>query len=123
MMDVSPLIPKGFHFADWNRRYTEDGVRTTTEWCERASVKSLQYYIIDFGISTHFPGNNNDARAIGTYGQDRSVPEHSKTIPWNPFKSDIYQLGNAMLQVMDVRPLFNIQYSILTHFLFTSPAV
>lgn len=98
MMDATELIPGGFHFM---KSETCDGVNEWTEWRERRSVKSLRYFFIDFGLSRQYL-TNRDVRDVGILGQDQSYPERSATIPYDPFKTDIYQLGNAILNVVKV---------------------
>jgi hypothetical protein len=104
MMDPSKVIPKGFHFAFWR---SHDGVVTKRfEWRERWSVRPVQYYFIDFGLSRRYPAG--PVRDLGIFGQDRTVPEQSLTIPYDPFKSDIYQLGNVIIKVAEVRESRNL---------------
>ncbi|RDB27576.1 hypothetical protein Hypma_003904 [Hypsizygus marmoreus] len=100
MMDGAKIIPKGFHFF---HPETHDGVSLDLEWRERGLVKPNQYYFIDFGLSTRYPTHVNiqDVKDTGILGQDRSVPEASITVPYNPFKVDVYQLGNSILQVIE----------------------
>ncbi|KAF8069063.1 hypothetical protein FPV67DRAFT_1490958 [Lyophyllum atratum] len=95
MMDASELIPEGFHFL---RSRTYDGVNAWSEWRERGSCKSLSYYFIDFGLSRRYSANTN-IRDVGIWGQNKSFPERSSTIPYDPFKTDIYQLGNFILEL------------------------
>ncbi|RDB27848.1 hypothetical protein Hypma_002137 [Hypsizygus marmoreus] len=97
MMDASQLIPKGVYFNEW---MTHDGVNYDFEWRERASVKSLQYYFIDFELSHRYPPGLKNIKDTGIYGQDRSVPERSLTVPYDPFKVDIYQIGNVLLNII-----------------------
>ncbi|KAG5642367.1 hypothetical protein DXG03_002964 [Asterophora parasitica] len=59
---------------------TYDGVNEWTEWRERRSVKSLKYYFIDFGLSRHY-ASNQGIRDVGIWGQDKSFPERSSTVP------------------------------------------
>ncbi|RDB27934.1 hypothetical protein Hypma_002169 [Hypsizygus marmoreus] len=101
MMDASKLIPKGFHYI---KPYTHDGVTFDykMEWRERWAVKPNHYYFIDFGLSSRYPANVKNIKDTGIIGQDKSVPECSLTVPYNPFKMDVYQLGNAMLDVIKV---------------------
>ncbi|KAF8069090.1 hypothetical protein FPV67DRAFT_1414680, partial [Lyophyllum atratum] len=95
MMDASELIPEGFHFL---RPITYDGINEWSEWRERGSSKSLRYYFIDFGLSRRYSANVN-IRDVGIWGQDKSFPERSSTIPYDPFKTDVYQLGNFILEI------------------------
>ncbi|RDB27940.1 hypothetical protein Hypma_002167 [Hypsizygus marmoreus] len=97
MMDVSQLIPRGLHFNNW---MSHDGVNHRIEWRERAAVKSLQYYFIDFDVSHRYPPGLENIKDTGIYGQDRSVPERSLDVPYDPFKVDVYQLGNVLLNII-----------------------
>ncbi|GLB42440.1 putative expressed protein [Lyophyllum shimeji] len=94
MMDASELIPSGFHFL---RQRTYDGINEWDEWRERGSCESLRYYFIDFGLSRRYSSNTN-VKDVGIWGQDRSYPERSSTVPYDPFKTDIYMLGNFILR-------------------------
>jgi serine/threonine protein kinase len=97
-MDISKVVPKGSHFANWE---THDGLDWQHfEWKERWSVRPVQYYIIDFGISLPLPEKN--LVTFGVWGRDRTVPEMSPTNQYNPFKVDVYQLGRVFLQMIDV---------------------
>ncbi|KAF9475438.1 hypothetical protein BDN70DRAFT_883694 [Pholiota conissans] len=96
-MDISKVVPKGSHFGYWR---THDGVDPLRfEWNERWSVRPVQYYVIDFGISLQLPGK--DVLTIGEWGRDRTVPEMSNTEWYDPFKVDVYQLGNVFMQMIE----------------------
>ncbi|KAH9481853.1 hypothetical protein JR316_0006383 [Psilocybe cubensis] len=90
LMDTSKLIPKGNHFVRWNSHSGK--LFEKFEWKTRWSVMPIQYYIIDFGISLQCL--SKDARGLGQWGQDRTVPEMLKNEWCNLFMVDIYQLGN-----------------------------
>jgi hypothetical protein len=107
MMDITNVVPKGSHFASWR---THDGIDLQPfEWKERWSVRPVQYYLIDFGISLQLP--NKDAGTIGIWGRDRTVPELSKTEWYDPFKVDVYQLGRVFLEMIEVSSLFFINWA------------
>ncbi|KAJ7151667.1 kinase-like domain-containing protein [Mycena filopes] len=92
MMDCTNVIPAGFHFsAPWS----QDGVGYGIQWRSRSAVSPVDYYIIDFGLALFSPGGSEEASVVGVFGQDRTVPELSDSVPYNPFKVDIYQLGNV----------------------------
>ncbi|KAG6848294.1 hypothetical protein H0H93_001467 [Arthromyces matolae] len=96
MVDAT-LIPGGFHYC---RKYkAPDGVTQWKIWKERSAVESLRYHYIDFGLSRQY-STNLGILDVGISGQDQSCPEQSLTIPYDPFKTDIYQLGNVMLQMV-----------------------
>jgi serine/threonine protein kinase len=97
MMDESTVVPRGSHFC---QPWTHDGKESLT-WRNRCTVPLVQYYYIDFGLSTwHQIGHN--AVVLGRYGQVKTVPELSDTSPYNPFKADVYQLGCTLLEVIQV---------------------
>ncbi|KAF5379491.1 hypothetical protein D9615_006618 [Tricholomella constricta] len=102
MMDGSKVVPKGSHFV---RPKSHTGIlRDTIEWHTRWSVRPNKYYFIDFGLSTRYMKGVELETQVGRIGQDRSVPEFAfplSPFPYNPFKLDIYQLGNALLTVVE----------------------
>ena len=59
----------------------------------RASVP-VTYYYIDFGISTLFTCDDTNRLVTGRAGLDRDVPELSEELPYDPFKVDVFILGN-----------------------------
>ena len=99
MVDPSKLCPKGFHFS--KPSYRED-FKTRTKWLERRSVSPLTYYFIDFEMAEYFPPGPDNRVCLGIYGQDRDVPELSMTVPYDPFKLDVFQLGGAMGDLIEV---------------------
>ncbi|KAJ7652049.1 hypothetical protein DFH06DRAFT_540109 [Mycena polygramma] len=92
MMDCTNVLPLGFHFsAPW----THDGVVFGVPWRRRSLFSPVGYFFIDFGLADYWPEGPQQTRAVGVFGQDKTVPELSDTVPYNPFKVDIYQLGNV----------------------------
>ncbi|KAK7007411.1 kinase-like domain-containing protein [Favolaschia claudopus] len=108
MMDASRVVPGGWHmFKPWllgePGELLKLGSRLQTK--SRLQVSPTQYFIIDFGLATCFPPGISleDARATGVYGQCRKeIPEMSDTVPYNPFKVDIYQMGRVILDLVEV---------------------
>jgi hypothetical protein len=98
MMDPSKVIPDGFHFSNV---LTQDGFKKI-KWRERWSVEPVKYYLIDFGLSRRYPAGSTGIIDRGRFGQDRSVPEMSSTAPYDPFKADVYRLGNVFKQLIEV---------------------
>lgn len=98
-MDISKAVPKGYHFAE---PHTHDGFTWKFEWRDRWSIRPVQYYFIDFGLSCQYPPGLTDIKDSGIYGQDKTVPEFAHTAPYDPFKLDIYQLGNVIVKVSQV---------------------
>lgn len=100
MMDESAVIPGGTHFC---RPWTHDGQQHIHTWCKRCIVASVNYYYIDFGLSSCHPGESlHNAVALGSLGQVKTVPELSDTVAYNPYKADVYQLGYTFLEVIQV---------------------
>ncbi|KAH9481864.1 hypothetical protein JR316_0006394 [Psilocybe cubensis] len=96
MMDPSKVIPKGTHFVLWQSHTGKPFKKF--EWKTRWSVKPVQYYIIDFGISMKCL--DKDAQGLGQWGQDKTVPEMLKNEWCNLLMVDIYQLGNVFKQCL-----------------------
>ncbi|RDB21857.1 hypothetical protein Hypma_010862 [Hypsizygus marmoreus] len=93
MMDASELIPGGFHFA---QPWMEDGLEPIKS-ISRSSL-TMKYYIIDFELSVFVKPGDPNPKASGIVGQDRTVPEFtSDEAMYNPYKLDIYQLGNMIV--------------------------
>ncbi|RDB18694.1 hypothetical protein Hypma_014745 [Hypsizygus marmoreus] len=97
MMDTSKAMPRGFHFARWR---SHDGLKYGLHWHDRWSVRPVKYYFIDFGLSHQYPRGRKNILDGGIFGQDRTVPEMSITVPYDPFKADVYQLGNVFLKAI-----------------------
>ncbi|KZV79516.1 hypothetical protein EXIGLDRAFT_846440 [Exidia glandulosa HHB12029] len=64
--------------------------------CRSRAESRVRYYFIDFGISTRFSGPGPHL-VTGEIGRDPSAPELSDVIPYDPFKLDVYLLGNYFL--------------------------
>ncbi|TFY77662.1 hypothetical protein EWM64_g6350 [Hericium alpestre] len=71
-----------------------------TDWAPRISRLSAgpKYYYVDYGISAFIPPGSSERLVTGTYGRDRDVPELSDDVPYDPFKVDIFILGNMFRQ-------------------------
>lgn len=92
-MDGTTLYPDGFH-PSWKER-SADNPRTYAKHLRRSDVRSIKYYIIDFGISLLF--NDPSARnlASGREGRDVDAPELNSGEPYDPFLVDVYTLGSV----------------------------
>ncbi|KAH7889164.1 kinase-like domain-containing protein [Phlebopus sp. FC_14] len=90
MMDARDLYPNGWHpMAPW---LTSDGTNWVTPQKNRCDV-NIRYFFIDFGLSTRFaPGEKREVvgAKCSVY-----VPELSCDICYDPFKLDVYLLGNV----------------------------
>jgi hypothetical protein len=103
MVDATRLIPGGFHHA---ARCTHDGIMCSGSpfICRsRLSVAPVDYFFIDFGLSTRFASREEWSLVMGSLGQNKTVPELSDTVPYDPFKVDIYQMGGVIQELVEVR--------------------
>ncbi|KAF8206232.1 kinase-like domain-containing protein [Mycena galopus ATCC 62051] len=99
MMDETRAVPRGSHFS---YPKTHDGYRGVFAWENRCSVGPVDYYYIDFGLSRHYPKGKDTALTMGTLRTFPTIPELSETVPYNPFKVDVFQLGLTMANVIKV---------------------
>ncbi|KAI8984970.1 hypothetical protein BD414DRAFT_578722 [Trametes punicea] len=70
-----------------------DDISVPTPVLSRKDIP-LKYYYVDFGISTRFMPDEASKLVLGTEGLDRHVPELSNEVPYDPFKVDVFILGN-----------------------------
>ena len=91
MMDATALFPQGFHPV--RTAQLPNDIRTAAPNLRRASTP-VTYYFIDFGISSVFAPNDTDRMVAGRDGLDDQVPELSDTTPYDPFKVDVFVVGN-----------------------------
>ncbi|KAJ2984326.1 hypothetical protein NUW54_g10540 [Trametes sanguinea] len=89
MMDASSLYPAGHHPV--RRGYAPDGLYPAAA-LPRGS-RSITYYYVDFGLSSMF-SEGEPVNVVGRVGRDKQAPELSSTVPYDPFKIDIFALGN-----------------------------
>lgn len=94
MMDAPALFPKGFHPM---AETTLPDLTGPAPYVRRIDVP-VHYYFIDFGISTQFAPDQHPRLVLGTDGLDDEVPELSNTVPYDPFKTDIFIIGNLLRQ-------------------------
>jgi len=90
LMDADAMYPEGFHPVI---------LSSTPDYSASAKFKSrttagVKYYFVDFGISTHFPEAVSPMLVTGILGRDQDPPELSKTELYDPFKLDIFIIGN-----------------------------
>ncbi|KAG8947766.1 hypothetical protein FRC00_008940, partial [Tulasnella sp. 408] len=87
MMDGRELYPRGWH--PQRRNFYPNGKAMGGGDPSRTAVGGVRYYFIDFGISS-----KDQDEVLGIHGQELS-PELSDTVPYNPYKLDVYILGMA----------------------------
>lgn len=104
MMDASALYPSGFHPLYKGFLPDTSGLAPSLP----RSSASVTYYLVDFGISTRFSPDDPSKLVLGTAGIEDTVPELSKTVPYDPFKVDVYIIGALLRQqFLDVRSLIS----------------
>ncbi|KAJ7468309.1 kinase-like domain-containing protein [Mycena galericulata] len=101
MMDETRVVPAGSHFC---RPESHTGLPGVFSWENRCSVGPVDYYYIDFGLSMYFPDGKDTALTTGTLRTFKTIPELSLTVPYNPFKVDIFQLGLTMQKLIKTYP-------------------
>ena len=91
MMDASAMYPQGFHPI---LAILLPDFRTLARPLSRSSV-GVRYYYVDFGISVYIPPDVYPKTALGEDGRDQEPPELSSEVPYDPFKLDIFIIGNV----------------------------
>ncbi|EIW62121.1 uncharacterized protein TRAVEDRAFT_44951 [Trametes versicolor FP-101664 SS1] len=92
MMDAAALFPRGFHPV---LQLSLPDISSDAPVLSRAAVP-INYYYIDFGISTRFTPDSPSKLVVGSWGLDWEPPELSETVPYDPFKLDVFLIGNLM---------------------------
>ncbi|KAG8919601.1 hypothetical protein FRC03_002083 [Tulasnella sp. 419] len=88
LMDARALFPKGWHPQEHSR--LRNGLHMSQSSApKRRAVGGVRYYFIDFGISSQ------DLTAVTGEKGLLKAPELSDTVPYNPFKVDIWLLGQS----------------------------
>jgi serine/threonine protein kinase len=105
MMDADAMYPEGFHPVNIRRAPDRLGI---AEYISR-TLAGVKYYYVDFGISSHLPDTSSPRLVTGTYGRDQDPPELSDTEPYDPFKLDIFIIGN-MLKREFCKPFCNLEF-------------
>lgn len=90
MIDPEPIYPSGFHPVSRTRLPDLSGFATNLS---RTEV-TLKYYYIDFGISVYIPPESTQRLVVGEDGRDQDPPELSEDVPYDPFKLDVFIIGN-----------------------------
>ncbi|KAJ7323018.1 hypothetical protein DFH08DRAFT_712121, partial [Mycena albidolilacea] len=123
IMDDSRVVPLGSHFC-----LPKPTPETQELWNGKtASPSAVGYFYIDFGPSMRFP-KGRDTAPGDTAKAFETIPELSDTVPYNPFKGNIFQIGLTMANVIKVcfrphsvwivqfRPEFHHEYHALRAF-------
>ena len=97
MLDAPQMFPNGFHPELQGLKLDISG---RAEARRRRSSKGLKYLFIDFGISSSFNSFEQRGKVQGWACQDTTVPELRAGKPYDPFKVDIFVLGNLFRKVI-----------------------
>ena len=92
LLDASRMYPLGFHPVE--DTYLDD-ITTTAPVIPRLEA-GAKYYFVDYGISSYFPAGSQRELVLGVAGRDQDVPELSNSVPYDPFKVDIFTVGNVL---------------------------
>ncbi|EJD41714.1 hypothetical protein AURDEDRAFT_68349 [Auricularia subglabra TFB-10046 SS5] len=96
LQDARPAFPAQQPHPQWITVSTDR--RTRLKPLPRSQCEPrIRYYFIDFGISVRCEGPGPH-RVTGSMGRDPTAPELSDTVLYDPFKLDVYILGNFFLQ-------------------------
>ncbi|KAL5530909.1 hypothetical protein ACEPAG_3785 [Sanghuangporus baumii] len=87
MMDGTRVFPRGFHPGAPNLEYTG---KSFAHPRRRRDVAGVKYYFTDFGISSHFDGNDVNRLVTGKACLDKNLPELYQDDPYDPFAVDIF---------------------------------
>jgi len=89
-MDADAMYPEGFHPISLRRTPDYSGVAKY----KSRSIAGAKYYYVDFGISVYVPEALRPKLVTGVLGRDQDPPELSEDVPYDPFKLDIFIIGN-----------------------------
>jgi hypothetical protein len=93
MMDATRMFPHGFHPA--MNVFLPHDICAPAPVLPRLEV-GVKYYFIDYRISSYFPEGTERQLVLGLSGCDQDVPELSDEVPYDPFKVDIFTIGNIL---------------------------
>ena len=91
-MDATRVYPLGFHPVEQLLLYD---IKTRAPRITRLEA-GVKYYYVDYGISSYFPPGLQRELVVGIAGRDQDVPELSRNVPYDPFKVDIFSIGNVL---------------------------
>ncbi|KAI0054725.1 hypothetical protein BV25DRAFT_1816642 [Artomyces pyxidatus] len=92
MMDAGAMYPHGVH--PLLPSFLPDGTTVNRHIIPRLKA-GVKYHFVDYGISS-FIAHGQPNLVVGLDGRDREVPELSDTDPFDPFKVDIFTIGNVL---------------------------
>jgi hypothetical protein len=118
--DATHMYPLGFHPV---HDVLLDDVTTFAPVIPRLET-GVKYYFVDYGISSYFPAGSQRELVFGIAGRDQDVPELSNSVPYDPFKVDIFTIGNVLrreFQAVSFHSPWPLCLSHLSHFCRVTP--
>lgn len=110
-MDPDRMFPRGFHPV---KDLLLHDILSPAPYIPRRDV-GVKYYFVDYGISSYFPTESEPRLVLGRDGRDQDVPELSDEVPYDPFKVDIFTIGNVLgLEFCNVS-LLSLRFESLSH--------
>jgi len=92
MMDWSPLYDSPPHFLSTGRNADLTGAPKH----HNRTTRPVKYHFIDWNLSNQYNPEDGPHLLRPGYGGDRTVPEFSRNEQCDPFKVDVYCLGNLI---------------------------
>jgi serine/threonine protein kinase len=92
LVDATHMYPLGFHPV---HDLFLDDLTSPAPMIARLEV-GVRYYFVDYGISSYFPAGSQRELVLGVAGRDQDVPELSNDAAYDPFKVDIFTVGNVL---------------------------
>lgn len=97
-MDASGMFPRGHH--PYLQHMLADMSGNAPFVPRPAARPPVKYFYVDFGISSKFQPDEDSRLVLGTLGRDQDVPELSDSTPYDPFKVDVFLIGNVLRKEM-----------------------
>jgi len=94
LLDADAMYPEGFHPVAIDIAADYSGIAKYTS----RTIGGAKYYYADFGISVYIPEAVSPKLVTGILGRDRDPPESLRKRPYDPFKLDIFIIGNMFRQ-------------------------
>jgi hypothetical protein len=90
-MDASSLYPRGFHPVI--QEYLRDLTTKAPVVHRQAAWPPVRYYFVHSSTLVRIPREVYPRVVFGNFGLHHEAPELSDTMPYDPFKLDVYMLG------------------------------
>lgn len=102
-MDPAGVAVDKFHFSEPTQRAND--VMETIRYKPRREVTRVNYFLIDTGISIMFPPDPHYRSLSGSWGAEKSIPEHQAHVKGiDPFHTDVCQMGMVLKRFVKVNP-------------------